>query len=128
MSKVEQIAKYLSRVAEKRDVEKLAWSAAPGLEGVESPEAVKQRQLAADAVKAVKADRLPSPEQAAATEAIILPKIRPVLDVIDGDFHTDHPLWQKLNTDAAIRKNLEKAILSVGRLELPGNPDYPYGG
>jgi endonuclease G, mitochondrial len=61
-------------------------------------------------------------------EAIILPKVRPVLDIVNGDFQTDHPLWLMLNDDDVIRKNLRQAIPSIGRIELPGNPSYPYGG
>ena len=79
-------------------------------------------------VQEILSGRVPTVHQSAGIEAIILPKIRPVLDVIDGDFHTDHPLWQNLNTDAAIRGRLQKALPSIGRIDLPGNPDYPYGG
>src|SRR5579863_1165070 len=122
---LELIAKYLARVAARRDIEKLI--SAPS-EGIESPESSGVREHAAAGIRAIKADRLPSPEQTAGIEAIILPKIRPVLDIMNGDFHTDHPLWLKLNTDTGIRDKLHSAIPSIGRIELPGNPWYPYGG
>jgi endonuclease G len=79
-------------------------------------------------IEAIEKGRVPSPEQSAGIEAIILPKIRPVLDVVDGDFRTGHPLWLKLNEDQAIRSKLRLAIPSIGRIELPGNSDYPYAG
>jgi endonuclease G len=127
-SKHELIAKYLSRVAEKGDIEKLVAAPAAATEAPDTPALRNARKLAAAGVRAIKAGRLPTPEQSASVEAIILPKVRPVLDVVNGDFQTDHPLWLMLNDDDAIRKNLRQAIPSIGRIELPGNPSYPYGG
>ena len=37
-------------------------------------------------------------------------------------------MWLKLKENANIREKLKKAIPSIGRIELPGNPSYPYGG
>ena len=127
-SKEELIIKYVARVAAKRDIERLVATAQPTTEGPESSEARDARERALGGIRAIKEDRSPSSEQIAGVEAIILPKIRPVLDVVGGDFHTDHPLWQKLNDGSDIHARLKQAILSVGRIELPGNPDYPYGG
>jgi len=63
----------------------------------------------------------------AATEAIIIPGKRPAFDVVDGVYNADHPLWAKLN-DEPFRGNLLRAIPGVGRIELVGIPDVPYGG
>jgi endonuclease G len=131
-SKEEQIATYIERLAKKYNVTELVQTKV-GVAGVESPEQPSGEFLEAYAsasagLKEILNGRLPSPQQASGIEAIILPKIRPVLDVIHGDFHTDHPLWQKLNADEAIRGRLKNVIPSIGRIELPGNPDYPYGG
>jgi endonuclease G, mitochondrial len=127
----EQVAAYLARVAGTRDITQLlkggAGLEAGGLESMSAPETAQERS-AADGVQKVLAGSVPSIEQSDSLEAIVLPKIRPVLDVVDGDFHTDHPLWVKLNTDAAIRGALQAALPSIGRIELPGNPKYPYGG
>ena len=131
-SKEEHIASYISRIARKNDVKELLRSkvGAAGLESSAPPskEFLETHASASAGVQEILRGRVPSPQQSAGIEAIILPKIRPVLDVIAGDFQTDHPLWQKLNNDEAIRGRLRKAIPSIGRIELPGNPDYPYGG
>ena len=122
----EQVAAYIARLATTRDLSPLLQPA--GLEASMSAEARDLQQSASDGFQKVLAGTVPSIEQSEGLEAIILPRIRPVLDVVDGDFRTDHPLWLKLNTDAAIRRALQSAIPSIGRLELPGNPQYPYGG
>jgi endonuclease G len=57
-----------------------------------------------------------------------LPRERPAVDIVDGDFFTAHPLWQKLNDDTAINSRLRAAIPAIGRIELPGQSRIPYGG
>ena len=61
-------------------------------------------------------------------EAIINEELRPAVDVIDGTFSITHPLWTQLSQDAAIKRRIEEAIPSIGRIELPDNRRYPYGG
>jgi endonuclease G len=69
-----------------------------------------------------------SPAQQFATEAIILPELRPAIDVINDSFgQVTHPLWTKLSNNAGIKARLETAIKSVGRIELPDGP-LPYAG
>nr|WP_275970739.1 DNA/RNA non-specific endonuclease [Bradyrhizobium sp. NBAIM32] len=69
-----------------------------------------------------------SPAQQFATEAIILPELRPAIDVINDSYgQVTHPLWTKLSNDAGIKARLETAIKSVGRIELPNGP-LPYAG
>src|SRR5688500_17266922 len=101
-SREELVASYLARlVARKKiDVETLlpqGLGARP--ESALPPDAVEAARVAEVGVRQIIAGHMPTPEQTAGVEAIILPKIRPVLDVIDGDFRTDHPLWLKLNDD-----------------------------
>jgi endonuclease G len=130
-SKEEQVASYLERVKAKPGVSRLieVTLSGAGLEAAESPDVAAKRSAAREGMKKIDKGRPPNPEQAAGLEAIILPKIRPVLDVVDGRFSTDHPLWQELNDDGhAYRRGLLQAIPGVGRIELPGHPDYPYGG
>lgn len=128
-SKEENIAQFLARfMREDRGERLMRTIQRPGLESAESPAAAQARTLAEAGLTNIRDGRLPSSEQIAGIEAIILPDIRPVLDVVDGDFRTDHPLWLKLNDDQAIRGVLLPAISSVGRIELPGNRQYPYGG
>jgi len=127
-SREERVASYLARVAPEHDVESLLRSDVGGFESAEAPGVHHSRESAEAGLQEIMRGRVPTPEQTANIEAIILPKIRPVLDVVDGDFNTDHPLWQKLNEDEEIRRKLREAIPSIGRIELPGHPDYPYGG
>lgn len=61
-------------------------------------------------------------------EALIIPELRPAIDIIDGKFSSTHQLWRHLSSDDRIRGRIEAAIPSVGRVELPGNRRYPYGG
>jgi hypothetical protein len=70
---------------------------------------------------------LTGPEQFA-LEAIIIPDKRPAIDIVNGDFTINHPLWTHFG-DEPIRSRIRKAIPSVGRIELPGNPlQLPYAG
>ncbi len=70
---------------------------------------------------------LTKPEQFA-LEAIILPDIRPAIDIRNGSYaEVTHPAWRIRLNDAATRQRIEAAIRSVGRLELPGDA-RPYGG
>ncbi|HEX4912489.1 MAG TPA: hypothetical protein VFV51_00960, partial [Vicinamibacterales bacterium] len=124
----EQVLRYLERVIRKNREGVRALTRETQVEGLESAAEDPRRVAAAEAIEAIEQDRLPTPEQQAGAEAIILPKIRPVLDVVDGDFQTDHPLWVKLNTDDAIRTRLKAAIPAIGRIELPGQSAIPYGG
>lgn len=122
----ELVAKYIARVASSdRRAEKL-FRVVHNREESTAPD--KGGREAAEGVKRILGGKMPTPDQTAGIEALILPKIRPVLDVIDGDFQTDHPLWLKLNSDQPIRDRLQRAIPAIGRIELPGHPDYPYGG
>ena len=129
MAKAELIAQYLSQVARRQNIELLLIptqeSAEEATAGFGPPGA---QENATEGLKRIAAGEVPTPEQTDGLEAIILPKIRPVLDVVEGDFHTEHPLWLKLNDDRDVRGRLQKAIRSVGRIELPGNSRYPYGG
>jgi endonuclease G len=126
----EQVANYIARVAAKHDIASLlAPDVGPGLESAEVPGFLDEvRAHASAGLREILRGSVPTQEQTAGIEAIILPKIRPVLDIVGGDFRTDHPLWLKLNEDEAIRAKLKAAIPSIGRIELPGHPDYPYGG
>jgi len=67
------------------------------------------------------------PEQAEALEAIILPRYRPALLVVDDSY--DPPPWPWGHLDrGAFRDRIEAVIPSVGRVELPSRPSIPYGG
>lgn len=62
-----------------------------------------------------------------ALEAIIHRRYRPAIFVENNSFGVPPHPWQEL-ADGARRENIERAILSVGRIELPHHPRVPYGG
>jgi endonuclease G, mitochondrial len=68
------------------------------------------------------------PPQYHGLEALIAEEIRPAFEIVNGSFSAPHPLWTKLASDATLKARIESAIPSVGRIELPGNTRYPYGG
>jgi len=124
----ERIKSYLELISGKRkqSLEELLETemARGGMERAESPKA----EAARNGAESVLRGHDPSEEQLLGMEALIIPKLRPAIDVINGSFTVEHRLWTHLASDAAIRKRIEDAIPLVGRIELPGNPDYPYGG
>jgi endonuclease G len=95
-----------------------------GLESASESDAA----AATEALENLALDRDPTPPQRMALEAIIDAEIRPVIDIVDGKFLSTHPLWTQLSTDAVLRQRLESVFKSIGRLELPGNRQLPYGG
>lgn len=68
-----------------------------------------------------------TPAEIAATEAIIFPRERPAVDIVDGDFRVDHPQWLDLN-EGAIHARLARSIPAIGRIGLPGQRRIPYAG
>lgn len=62
-----------------------------------------------------------------ALEAIIIPEQRPAIRIYDGDFTITHPLWLPFNSDP-LKAALKALLPSVGRIDLPKHPSYPYGG
>jgi DNA/RNA endonuclease G (NUC1) len=66
-------------------------------------------------------------QEAWALEAIIIPDKRPAIDVVGGDFTIDHPSWTHWMANGS-HTVIRDALPSVGRIELPGNPAYPFGG
>lgn len=58
-------------------------------------------------------------------EAIVLPGKRPVLDITAGEFSTPPPDWEFLNDH---RLMIHSILPSVGRVDVPGMINIPYGG
>ncbi len=56
-------------------------------------------------------------------EAIILPRERPAVLIIQDSFSQPPSPWQGLNPES-----LKTAIRSIGRIEVPNHPSVPYGG
>ena len=72
--------------------------------------------------------RDPTPEEEASLEALIIPDLRPAIDIVDGKFNSTSPSLDSPHIGCGIRGRIEAAIPSIGRIELPGNSQYPYGG
>jgi len=72
-------------------------------------------------------DRPLDPAERFHLEAIILPDLRPVLDILDGSYRSGHHLWTDLN-DPEVRSRIEARIPGVGRIDLPSDPRLPYAG
>ena len=62
-----------------------------------------------------------------ALEAIILPKLRPVVNIVGDTFSPPPSPWEFIGA-VDFKRRIDNAILSIGRVEVPGHPSVPYGG
>jgi endonuclease G, mitochondrial len=99
------------------------------LEGLENTHWATEPELhlAGEAIDKVQRNEALTPEHVDAIEAIVLPKERPVVDVLEGTFEAPPSPFQHLGDEPA-RGFIQKAIPSIGRVELPNHPSLPYGG
>jgi endonuclease G, mitochondrial len=96
---------------------------------LEGTERTDHTDHAANGLEKLMADRdadVTGPETFA-LEAIILPKTRPVVLVQNGTYGDFGDPWTRLNAPE-VRARITPLLRSVGRIELPTNPQYPYGG
>lgn len=93
------------------------------------PEGTDRTDHAANALEKLAADRDQEliDKEVFALEAIILPDTRPVILVQNGTYGNLGDPWTTLNAPK-IRSRITPLLPSVGRIELPTNPQYPYGG
>lgn len=108
-------------------VEEAARVAAANYVPYSVPPEMSADEVASVARKAVADEQLDAREGFIA-EAIILPDLRPAIDIVSGDFTIDHPAWMDYVAGTPAHANFVRAIPSVGRVELPGNPGIAYGG
>ena len=100
-----------------------------GMEGLEVAGAADPpAKLAREGIETMARGQPPSRAQIVGMEAIINEDLRPAIDVVDGRFNVTHPLWTKLSNDPTLRTRIEAVLPSIGRIELPGHPNLPYGG
>jgi endonuclease G, mitochondrial len=123
----------------KRYLEWIAPTPPPGAEAVEGRPSVLEGledthwssgpevQLAVEAVDKLQRNEALTPEHVDAIEAIVLPKERPVVDVVDGTFEAPASPFQHFG-DEPTRGIIQKAIPSIGRVELANHPSLPYAG
>jgi endonuclease G len=99
------------------------------LEGLESINVANDQLLdeSLRSVQKVAHDEDLSSSELFGLEAIILPRERPVVFVMGDSYGPIPTPWTHFDKHT-IRKNIEAAIPSVGRIELPDNPMLPFGG
>jgi endonuclease I/V8-like Glu-specific endopeptidase len=126
MTKEERLrraAELVKRIAPDNNVENLRRSS--GLESMDEMD--EKTRLANQALEKLHLNRPLALDESAALEAIVLPRERPVVFVQKDTFKTPEAPWEHYNEDLP-RQNIEAAILSIGRVELPNHPSLPYGG
>ncbi|MGE3873860.1 MAG: DNA/RNA non-specific endonuclease [Parvibaculaceae bacterium] len=126
---VERLRRYLEMITAKRGgLEAMVEGSHEG--AFESREAATEPGAAKNArsgLETMARGKNPSAEELHNLEAIILPDLRPAVDIVDGTFLMTHPLWRRLSDDAAVKNRIVGTIPSIGRIELPGHA-LPYGG
>jgi hypothetical protein len=127
--KAERVRRYLDWIAPQDGLESLTGEPRL-LEGIdETPWSTTAEEVerAAEAVGRLERAEPVTEDQADALEAIILPKERPVVDVVDGTYAAPAAPFTHLDA-AEARATIEAAIPAIGRIELPDHPSLPYGG
>ncbi|MFG0251488.1 MAG: DNA/RNA non-specific endonuclease [Phycisphaerales bacterium JB038] len=87
----------------------------------------KEAAAARSAMQSLARNEEVAPASVLTVEAIILPDIRPVVDIVNDSFDAPEGLWAHLG-EGDVRQNLLAAIPSVGRVELRDYPGVPYVG
>jgi endonuclease G, mitochondrial len=120
--------RFLRWIAPEDDVGALAESGEL-MDGVAKAEWTTDEDVerAAETVGRMAAREPLTDEDLFATEAIILPNERPVVDIVDGAYATPPAPFKHLGRKAA-RQTIGEVIPSIGRIELPDNLSIPYGG
>ena len=84
------------------------------------------QEAALGAVEAIRQDRPLESTHRDIMEAIIVPFLRPVYNVMQDSFAAiNDATWKPLNDN---RANIERAIRAIGRVEVTGVPGLPFGG
>ncbi len=84
-------------------------------------------ESAAAGVQAIKQDKDLAPDQQFALEAIVMPRFRPVVDIVADSFDRPASPWEHFG-DTPIRQRISSVLTSIGRIELPGHPSLPFAG
>jgi endonuclease G len=129
LEKLTRVTRYLDWIAPTPGGLESMAAGAPTREGIEDvPWATgPEIETAVEAVERVSRRESLAPEHLAALEAIVLPKERPVVDVVGGTFDAPLPPFEHFGAGPA-RQMIEAAIPSIGRIELPAHPTLPFGG
>ena len=68
-----------------------------------------------------------TPPEQEIIEAIVIPNARPVIDIISGDYNAPEGFWGNVGEPSA-KERIKRIIPSVGRVEIPGDSNLPFGG
>ena len=108
-------------------------SLSPDVGGTEGLDVLRPDRLADTALEALDSlvqsdfDGPIDAEGQFALEAIILPRLRPVVNILGGTFSQPPSPWEHLGAGLPLQR-LMGAIPSIGRVEVPGHPGVPYAG
>jgi endonuclease G len=129
--KIRQLRIHLDEVTPKGGLERLAddesqiETMAPAIDKLARTK--KEADLAREAVRMLARNEEPPQEYRIAHEAIIMPQLRPVIDIVNDSYKKPEGQWSHLGKKE-IRDRIEAAIPSVGRVELPDDLRHPYVG
>lgn len=87
----------------------------------------REVEMAAEGLRTIAEGRALPDEQVLGLEAIVLPKYRPVVDIVADSYNDIPSPWTHLGSGES-KKNLSATIPSIGRVEVPGHPRLPYAG
>jgi endonuclease G len=132
--KLNRLRQFLNDIAPDGGIESLgralAEGAASSYEAMEVTRTDEEVDRAHEGVRKI-AQEVPNAQvddaEISAMEAIILPRERPVVFIQNGKFGALPDPWSHFCT-SKIRNRITAAIPAVGRVELPDNPQIPYGG
>ncbi len=127
-AKPAKVKRFLDWIAPRGGMES-AGGDAPLLDRIEEMPWSTEAELehASEAVRRLERNESLSVEEASALEAIVLPRERPVVDIVDGTYAMPADPFRHLG-ETAPRASIEAVIPSIGRVELPDHPSLPYGG
>jgi endonuclease G len=142
MTKEERIRRYLDMIAGDAGAEAVLDSVTPpGIElesvGAEPGPGEEMVKAARSGLETHARGKALADDEILGLEAIIIPNLRPVYDIVDGTFSTTavdgtptpgHALWSKLGTDPALKSRIEGVLPAIGRIELLYDTPIPYGG
>ncbi len=118
----------ISEASVRGEVMDAAVAAAGGYMPLEVPDGFSPEEVARVAGKVALGEDGLDAREAFITEAIIIPDLRPAVDVVGGDFAIDHPAWRDYAAGTPAHSRFAKALPCVGRVDAPGNPSIPYAG
>jgi len=128
--RIDRLARLLKQISE-GNIENVTPVIEPGAEGVPigphlQPDEASKANEGLEKLKLGRHDLVTS-DEADGLEAIIMLRERPVFFLDKDSYPTMSNPWTTLNADGT-RKRLTEAIRSIGRIELPTQPMYPFGG